>query len=315
MGALTIISVSAYFVLFAPANYTGTNTVFVVDSGMSIVDVIDSLYEEKFVRSKVGTKITFKLSRVNVVQADTYNLSQRMNAWQIARAISGEEAGAVKTTIPEGYTIEQMAELFNRKDIIDPELFIAEAKNYSTDRDLLINRPDGSLEGYLFPDTYNIIRGATAENIIEKMLSNFVNRVEPVVLTPDSRFNVHQIITLASLVEKEARSDEDRKLMAGVMLNRLNIGMKLDVDATVRFITNNWLAPISRTDLNSNSPYNTRKFAGLPPGPICNPGLAAIEAVLNPTTSDYFYYLTAPNGVSHYARTLDGHNVNKAKYL
>ena len=91
--------------------------------------------------------------------------------------------------------------------------------------------------------------------------------------------------------------------------------MKLDVDATVRFITNNWLAPISIEDLNIDSPYNTRKVSGLPPGPICNPGLAAIEAVLNPTKSSYFYYLTANDGTSYYARTLDEHNTNKAKYL
>lgn len=315
MGALTIFSVGAYFVLFSPANYQGIKTIFVVDSGMNITEVVSALQKEKFIRSELGTKIALKLSRVNVINADTYDISQRMNAWQIARIVGGNEIGAVRTTIPEGYTIEQIGELLDKTGIIAQAEFVATAQNYLSDRDLLIHRPDGSLEGYLFPDTYNIAKGTSAENIVEKLLTNFKNRVESVVLTSNSQFNVHEIITLASLVEKEARTDEDRKLMAGVMLNRLNIGMKLDVDATVRYITNNWLAPITRDDLNSNSPYNTRKFAGLPPGPICNPGLAAIEAVLNPTQSSYFYYLTAPDGTSYYAKTLAEHNINKAKYL
>ena len=102
---------------------------------------------------------------------------------------------AIKTTIPEGYTIEQIAELLDKKNIIEREVFITAAQNYSSDRDLLKHRSDGSLEGYLFPDTYNISRGISAENIIEKMLSNFVTRVEPVILTPSSRFNIHQIIS------------------------------------------------------------------------------------------------------------------------
>jgi len=316
MGALTIVVVSAYFVLFAPPDYTGTKTVFVVNSGQSIADVINSLFEEQFVRSRLGAKIAFKLSRVRVVQANIYDVSQRMNAWQIARVIGGDEINAAKVTVPEGFTIEQIGELLHKKSIVSAEKFVDFATNYASDRDFLTARNTNSLEGYLFPDTYNFAHGVDPQNITEKMLSNFNRRISP--LADDiasSRYDLHQIITLASLVEKEARNDEDRKLMAGVMLNRLNIGMKLDVDATVRYITNNWLEPIGQDDLDIDSPYNTRKYAGLPPGPICNPGLAAIEAVLRPTASRYFYYLTAPDGTSYYARTLDEHNANKAKYL
>ncbi|MEZ4210497.1 MAG: endolytic transglycosylase MltG [Patescibacteria group bacterium] len=130
-----------------------------------------------------------------------------------------------------------------------------------------------------------------------------------------SSFSIQQIVTLASLIEREANNEQDRKLIAGVILNRLELGMRLDIDASVRFIFDNWSNPITQSQLSSSSPYNTRRVTGLPPGPICNPGLAVITAILNPTSSDYLYYLTDSDGVTHYATTLDQHNVNKAKYI
>jgi len=148
------------------------------------------------------------------------------------------------------------------------------------------------------------------------LLDNFKQRIATVdTQLKSSKYTLHQIVTLASLIEKEARTDPSRKMVAGILINRLKKGMRLDVDATVRYITENWTRPITQADLNINSPYNTRKVAGLPPGPICNPGLASIQAVLSPAASDYLYYLTDPEGVIYYAKTLDEHNANKAKYL
>lgn len=315
LGALAIVFVSVYFVWFAPANFAGTKYIFVVEKGQSISAVIASLKEEGFIRSEFGTKVAFRLNRASSVQAGTYNVSPRMDAWQIANILGASETATVRVTIPEGYTVNQIAGTLNDKGVITASDFINAAKDYSSDLELLMHRTSGSLEGYLFPDTYNMNRGTPAQDLIGQMLDNFVKRVEPVLLSPDSRFNVHQIITLASLVEKEARTDEDRKLIAGVLMNRLAAGMRLDVDATVRYIINDWDNPITQSDLNIDSPYNTRKYAGLPPGPICNPGLAAIQAVVSPTDSNYLYYLHDAEGNTYYAKTLEQHNAHKAKHL
>ncbi len=316
MGALAIIIVGAYFVWFAPTDYRGEKYIFTVENGQSINQIIGSLKEEGFIRSTFGTKVAFKLSRAGSVQVGTYNVSPRMDAWQIAGIIGGSETATVKTTIPEGYTISQIADTLDEKGIITADDFLSAAQNYPSDDSLLKNRGDDSMEGYLFPDTYNINKGTPAKVLIEQMFGDFSQRIKPLESdVAKSKYNLHQIITLASLVEKEARTDGDRKLIAGVLINRLNTGMRLDVDATIRYVTNNWKDPISQKDINSSSPYNTRKFAGLPPGPICNPGLAAIKAVLSPTKSNYLYYLTDSDGATHYAKTLDQHNANKAKYL
>jgi len=316
LGALAIIIVGAYFIWFAPANFKGDKYIFVVESGQTINNIIDSLKEEGFIRSVWGTKVAFKLGRANSVQAGTYNVSPRMDAWQITGILGASETATVKVTIPEGYTLNQIAEALDEKGIITASDFLDTAKNYTSDRDFLVSRKDNSLEGYLFPDTYNMNKGTPAKDLVEQMMGNFSQRIRSLAdAVAQNKYDLHQIITLASLVEKEARTEEDRKLIAGVLMNRLNAGMRLDVDATVRYITNNWDKPITQADLNSNSPYNTRKFTGLPPGPICNPGLATIKAVLSPANSDYLYYLHDAEGNTYYAKTLDQHNANKAKYL
>ena len=311
IGALAVIAVGAYFVLFAPADYQGTKTEFRVLPGQSVVQIIDNLKAEGFLRSSWGGRIV--LSTSGTIQAGTYQLSQRMNAWQVASVFAKSKPDKGGVTIPEGYTIQQIAERLEDRGIITAGEFTSVATNSPGKG----SRPDGSLEGYLFPDTYNFYTGLSAEQIVKLMTDNFDKRIAGLQSQIDEQreFNLHQLITLASLVEEEARTETDRKLIAGVLMNRMRSGMRLDVDATVRYITNNWTKPITKADLEIDSPYNTRKHAGLPPGPICNPGLAAIKAVLSPTDSDYLYYLTDGKGATHYAKTLAEHNTNKAKYL
>jgi UPF0755 protein len=316
LGALAVVFVSVYLIWFAPADFRGSQYIFTIERGQSLQEVVVALKQEGFIRSVIGTRIAFKLNRAGVIQAGTYNISPRMDAWQIAHIINGGQTAGVKVTIPEGFTVSQIADLLNQQEIIMSRDFITLAGNFPPDFEFLVSRPDNSLEGYLFPDTYNMNKGTPARDLILQMLDNFkarINSIQDLVTT--SKYNLHQIITLASLVEKEARTDADRKLIAGVLLRRLEIGMRLDVDATVRYLANNWTGPITQAQLNSNSPYNTRKVAGLPPGPICNPGLAAIQAVLSPTKSDYLYYLHDAEGNTHYAKTLEQHNINKANYL
>lgn len=319
LGGCALALIVAYLSLFAPANYRSEEYLYTIESGQSISDITKSLAENRFLRSELGGKIAFRLSGSNIVRAGTYNISPRMNAWQIAGQIKKGETAGAKVTIPEGYTVNQIydrltsLQVSTSRDLEDASKKINLANYPFIKSNRQVKDP---LEGYLFPDTYNFNRGMPADFILTRMLDNFTSRTKDILprssevgLTPD------QLITLASLVEKEARTDEDRKLIAGVLLNRIKNNMRLDVDATVRFITNNWTKPITTDDLAINSPYNTRLKSGLPPGPICNPGLAAIEAVVSPTSSEYLYYLTDGQGVTHYAKTLDEHNLNKAKFI
>lgn len=316
MGALAVICVGAYLLWFAPANFRGQPDIFVVESGQTVTQIIENLHANNLVRSSFGSKIAFRLSRASLITEGSYELSPRMDAWQVARILAGGETSSARVTVPEGFTNNQIAARLEALGVVSAPDFLAAVENFPPDFDFLKSRPNNSLEGYLFPDTYNMSKGVTVDILVKQMLANLDRRIAPFSTQIEaSEYSLHEILTLASLVEKEARTDEDRKLVAGVLLNRLRIGMRLDVDATVRYLTNNWTEPITSADLAINSPYNTRKNGGLPPGPICNPGLDAITAVLSPTSSDYFYYLHDADGNTHYGKTLDEHNINKAKYL
>lgn len=307
----------AYLWLFAPASYVGKEYLFNVPSGQTVSEIINSLENQGFVRSAFGAKLTFWISGVKTIKSGTYNISARMDTWQIASIMGSGNTATATVTIPEGYTVRQIADLLAKKDLADADEFIAATKAWKSDKAFLASRTKkDSLEGYLFPDTYNINKGTPVEDIISLMLNNFERRIAPLQTQIDqNKYSLDQIIILASLVEDEARTETNRKLVAQVLLNRLAKPMRLDVDATVRYITNNWTKPITQADLSSTSPYNTRKYSGLPPTAICNPGLMSIKAVLSPSPTSALYYLTDKDGVMHYANTLDQHNANKAKYL
>ncbi|MFA7663080.1 MAG: endolytic transglycosylase MltG, partial [Patescibacteria group bacterium] len=171
--------------------------------------------------------------------------------------------------------------------------------------------------GYIFPDTYHITTTATAEEIMDKALSNFGNK-----LTPELRAEIkaqgktiYEIITLASIVENEVAKAEDMKIVAGIFWNRLDIGMGLQSDATINYITSGKTTRPTADDLKIDSPYNTYKYRGLPPGPIANPGIASIEAVINPTKTDYLYFLTTPDKQTIFSKTFEEHVAAKNKYL
>jgi UPF0755 protein len=317
LGGLAVVLLGTYFWLFAPANYRGKEYLFTVPSGQSVAQIIEGLHSQGFVRSMFGTRLAFVISGGQIVQAGTYNISPRMDVWQIAQIMTSGDTAVAGVTIPEGYTVAQIAATLDQKGVIGQAVFIQAVSSYPANEDFLKSRTKtDSLEGYLFPDTYQINKGTPANDIISLMLNNFQRRLAPLQTQIDkSGRSLNEIIILASLVEDEARTETNRKLVAQVLLNRLAKPMRLDVDATVRYITGNWTEPITKADLASNSPYNTRKFTGLPPTAICNPSLMSIKAVLLPSPTDALYYLTDKDGVMHYAKTLAEHNQNKAKYL
>lgn len=319
-GGLAAIAVVSYLTLFAPANFRGSEYLFAVESGQGVQEIIRNLEENGFLRSELGGRISFRLTNSRIIQAGTYNISPRMNAWQVAAALKKGQTAGARTTIPEGFTRAQIYERLEAAQIASVrDLISAESSVDLSQYEFL--PPAGAkvkdrFEGFLFPDTYDFNRGMPASQILQRMLNNFEARTSPLFKEqPVENLTASQMVTLASLIEKEARTEEDRKLIAGVLVNRIQSGMRLDVDATVRFITNNWTKPITAADLAINSPYNTRLNAGLPPGPICNPGIAALNAAFHPVSHDYLYYLTDSDGITHYAKTLEEHNINKAKYI
>lgn len=232
-------------------------------------------------------------------------------------------------TIPEGWTSREIAEYLDKEGIVSWQDFLRvvqhrELNNFVQLPVLNTKDAEGGLEGYLFPDTYRIFANSKPKDIVVKMLENFNRKVTPELRKEIERQGktLHEIIIMASLIEKEIPHEEDRPIVAGILWKRLKIGMALQVDATITYIkktqnpklkTQN--SHVSLEDIKIDSPYNTYKYPGLPPGPIANPGLSAIKAAIYPKESPYLFYLSKPNGETVFSKTLEEHNAAKAKYL
>ena len=235
----------------------------------------------------------------------------------------------VTVTIPEGRRAEEIAEILHQAGLVDPQEFLALVRSGEGFAfAFLEDRPpeaSPSLEGYLFPDTYQIPRDSDARAIITLLLSTFDARFteEMRARAHEQGLTVHEVVTLASIVEREAVLPEERPLIASVFRNRLARGMKLDADPTVQYAMGydeaqkTWWRTLLVEDYQFDSPYNTYRRVGLPPGPICNPGLASIEAVLSPEDTDYLYFVAntvAGDGSHVFARTFEEHQRNIARY-
>ena len=226
-------------------------------------------------------------------------------------------------TIPEGWGVTDIVQYLNEKSVASAEDLRALAER--KDRPAAVERfwfvrelpENATLEGYLFPDTYRVFSDATAEDVIVKMLENFEKKLSPDMMgaVKMSGRSLHENIIMASLIEKEVATDEDRALVSGILWKRLKNGMPLQVDATINYITGNHTTEVTLADTKVESAYNTYKYAGLPAGPIANPGLTAVWAALHPKGSSYFFYLSTPDGQTIFSKTLDEHNIAKAKYL
>jgi UPF0755 protein len=234
------------------------------------------------------------------------------------------KAPQASVTFLEGWSNNNIADYLQKQGITSSADFLLSLKNFNTAayQNILPKEADGSLEGFIFPDTYFIPQNPPAgrnigDVIITKALDNFTQKITPQMLSQaqSQGMSLYQIITLASIIEKESGGNQDdRKMIAGVFYNRLKAGMSLESDATVSFAVGH--SPITTADTQIDSPYNTYKYKGLPPGPICNPGLNSIMAALYPTASNYLYFLTVPQtGRAVFAQTYDEHLANKQKYL
>lgn len=245
-------------------------------------------------------------------QTGIYKLRRQMEAREVLEILVHGRTAPLRFTIPEGFTVNEIAERLGQEGIALTEDVKAEAVRFAPYRYMeQTASATYQAEGFLFPDTYEIEPGMTARDILLMMARNFDER-----LTEDMRrraadmgLSVFDLVILASLVEKEARFEEDRGIIAQVFLERLRIGMPLQSCATIQYLLNAPKEDVSYADTEIESPYNTYQHMGLPPGPVANPGLASIEAVLSPANTNYLYFVADREGHHHYSRSYSDHLV------
>jgi len=304
---------------------------FVVAENQTAGEISGNLHKAGFIDSEFNFKLYLKiLGREDKIKAGLYRINPHSSLRELVNAITEFiNSGENKVTIIEGWTNKQLAEYLadNFFSVADQDKKLTrdgyikdflEATEENYDYAFLASKPPSvDLEGYLFPDTYNFFADAVPGEIIKRMLGNFDKKLTPALRQKieSSGRTIHEVVTMASILEKEVASSADRQLVADILWRRLKVGMPLQADSTVNYITGKKTPSISSADKKIDSPYNTYKYPGLPPGPINNPGLDAITAAASPTANDHWYFLTTPEGKVIYSKTLAEHNDAKAKYL
>ena len=297
-----------------------------VTRGMSVPELAKTLKEHGIITSTIAFRWYLKSKELDTgIRTGTFTIPPNASFAQIAEILASAEGKELSLTIPEGYTVAQIDALLAEKSLIQTGALLACAEggcDFSSFEFLPEDAPRGGhggrLEGYLFPDTYFVNPDEfVAKFFLERMLGTFRTRVVEVLESDiaSSGRSLEEIVTMASLIERETKTDEERPMVAGILWKRLDATRGLDVDATVRYALQKPVEPLTKDDLENRSPYNTRRFAGLPPGPIANAGLKSIQAALHPQESRYWYYLHGSDGMIRYAETNEEHNANKVKYL
>jgi UPF0755 protein len=314
-----------------PVEPAGPSVTVTIEKGMGSSQIADLLEEKGIIKNGLFFKgylkwvqegSSFKAGTYNVSPGDTYDtLISRMNAGDVVKE------DTVVFTIPEGYTATQvadkLAEAWNQKAEVFLQLIDSGAGLEAVGT---LGIPENKelrhrLEGYLFPETYELAKDSTPQEVIEAMLEQLVKKLDTIpewkAKLANRGLTLHELMTVASLVEREVVVNEERPLVAGIIYNRLDKGQKLEIDATVQYLLDKQKERLYEKDLKVDSPYNTYKQEGLPPGPISSPGLASIEAAMTPEVSEYFFYVTKKDGSqAHlFAKTYKEHlaNIEKSK--
>jgi UPF0755 protein len=313
LGVVIFLMICLGFLLlpYGPAH----ETVVSIDPGMTSTEIAGLLTEADLLQSPILFRIVTKLTRVdNKLKAGTYRLNSRMGTVGIVRALARGDVELVRFTIPEGVSMRDMADLLEAKGLASKERFLYLAGGQDHDFKVIEGNTEfsGNLEGYLFPDTYTVETGITEEEIITVMVRRFAQAVLPEwsrenVDDNARKLGLHGIITLASIIEKEAKLSEERPLVASVFYNRLRLNMPLQSCATVQFALGSWKTRLTLNDLEIDSPYNTYITLGLPPGPIASPGLSSVRAALAPAASDYLFFAADQKGGHVFSRTFREH--------
>ena len=310
----------------APVDSSSTKSEVVkIAEGSSLKTIANLLEEKALIRSLWAfTNYVKSIGAETSLQAGTFLLKPSMTVPEMVEALRTGIAEEGIITIPEGFTVKDIDALLAEKKIIASGALIAcaQACDFSTFNFLPkvsgLAARGGKLEGYLYPDTYFInVAEFEPEAFLERLLTTFDRRiVQPhMKQIASSKRSLHQLVTMASLIEEETRAQDERPTVAGILWKRFDANAGLGVDATVRYILEKQTGALTVKDLNTDSPYNLRKFRGLPPGPISTFSLGSFQAALYPKESPYWYYLHGKDGQIHYAETNEEHNVNKYQYL
>jgi len=280
---------------------------FVIPKGEGVRSIASRLSQQNLIRSATAFYIMVKFLGIETqIQAGDYRLTRSMNGRSVAQELTHGIVDTWVTTL-EGWRVEEIANTLAKELDIPEKEFLKNAR-----------------EGYMFPDTYLISQEATPAGIVELFENNFDKKVTPQMRedTKQTGFTLPEVVTLASIVEREGKSDTDRPLIAGILFNRLKANIPLQVDATLQYALGYqpyektwWKKLLTNEDKMIKSLYNTYLHSGLPPGPIANPGLSSIRAVIYATPTDALYYIHDTSGQLHTARTLEEHNANVSKYL
>jgi len=292
-----------------PASPDSVEVVVQVPVGMSLPALSDLLQEMGLVSSgaKFRWLIRFK-GAARRIKAGEYQLSTGLRPGELLDKLVRGEVLLHQITFPEGYTLKQMAALLEARGLASTGKFMTAATDPAFVNGLSI--PASSLEGYLFPDTYKFARNLSVESILRSFVTRFNQHFGPAQEERARQlgFTRHQVVILASVVEKETAVPVERPLIAGVFLNRLKKRIRLQSDPTVIYGLNEFDGNLTRAHLSTDTPYNTYTRRGLPAGPICNPGAESIQAVLNPATTPYLYFVAKKDGTHHFSTSLAEHN-------
>ena len=297
----------AYYLL-SPLEKGGYNKDFLVRRGATLKDVAKGLEKNRIIKSSGIFELWARISGAGrSIKAGEYRLNPGMSPLKVLKILNRGLVITCRVTIPEGYTRKQIAEVLQKEGLVNREEFISNTGSLDLAKRYGINAPN--LEGYLYPDTYRFSKGMPVTSIIHVMVSRFWEITTPLSeKIKESRMTTNEVVTLASIVEKETGLAKERPLIASVFLNRLKKKMRIESDPTVIYGIKDFNGNLTKKDLAGHTRYNTYVIRGLPPGPIANPGLASIKAVLYPAKSDYLYFVSRNDGSHCFSRKFSDHN-------
>jgi UPF0755 protein len=311
-----------------PASDDSTVIVFTINPGETAATIAPRLQREGLITDAQLFRWLARYRGVDVqLEAGDYELRRNMTMGEIIDVLQYGRLREISVTIPEGRRAEEIGALLEEQGLADSEVFAAVVRDGGFAYDFLLDRPESApshLEGFLFPETYRIPVDYEAAQLIDLMLATFGERFSPQMrqIAADKGMTIYDVVTLASIVEREAVLAEERPIIASVYLNRLDEGMYLQSDPTVQYALGYqeetgqwWKIPMSlEEDTQFDSPYNTYLYPGLPPGPICSPGLASLQAVLEPAETNYLFFFSRFDGSHAFAETYEEHLRNQELY-
>jgi len=314
---IALLALAGGFYLLSARPSTNKETVdFEVPPGAGIHRVASDLESKGLISSKEAFKLYMRLSgKAGAIKAGTYELGPSLSMLEIGERLASGKVKLLALTIPEGWTNRQIGDYLTAKGLVKDR---ADFLRMAADSGLLgeFSIPAETTEGYLFPETYHVPAGYSPMQLQKLMIKNFRAALRkagaPTDLRPDL---LHERVILASIVEREAVRPEERPMMAQVFINRLEKKMRLESCATVQYLFDKPRPRLFEKDLKIDSPYNTYQIKGLPPGPVSNPGLAALKAAFAPEKSTYLYFVLKPDGSHHFSETYKEHLDAKKKYL